>query len=75
MYGERGKAPLKEQDGAVRRIAGEGGHIFFTWYEGDSVLPEGAEAFPGAFHMSTWVHAYKLEAVQEWLFTCRKRSL
>lgn len=66
------KAPLEEQNRKMRQIAEEGGHIFFTWYEGDSVLPENAEVFPGAFHVNTWVHAYELDAVQEWLFTCRK---
>lgn len=66
------KAPLEEQNAEVRRIAEQGGHIFFTWYEGDSVIPAGAEVFPGAYHMSTWVHAYGVEAIQEWLFGCHR---
>lgn len=64
------KAPLEEQNASFRKLSQEKSHIFFTWYEKDSVLPEGAESFPGAFHVNTWVHAYTLEAVQEWLFSC-----
>ena len=66
------KASSEEQNKRIRELAQKDGHIFFTWYEGDSVLMEGAEVFPGAYHLSTWIHAYSLEAVQEWLFTCRK---
>lgn len=66
------KAPLEEQNAEFRRLAGEDAHIFFTWYEGDSVLPEGGEDFPGAYHINTWVHAYNLESVREWLFRQRK---
>lgn len=63
-----GKAPLGEQNQRVRELMSEGNHIFFTWYEGDSVLPEGAEVFPGAYHVNTWRIAYGLEAVRDWLF-------
>ncbi|MCM1123734.1 MAG: MBL fold metallo-hydrolase [Eubacterium sp.] len=62
------KESLAEQNAVVRQIARTGEHIFFTWYEKDSVLPEGGEIFPGAYHVNTWVHAYYLEAVQDWLF-------
>lgn len=67
--------PLEVQNEKIRRLMEENGrdsHIFFTWYEGDSVLLDGAEVFPGAYHMSTWVHAYMPEAIQEWLFGCVK---
>ena len=62
------KDPLEEQNAKVRKIAGSGEHIFFTWFEKDSVLPEGEEPFPGAYHVNTWTHAYRLEAVADWLF-------
>lgn len=62
------KDPLEVQDAAVRKLAMSGEHMFFTWYEKDSVLPKGEKAFPGAYHVNTWAHAYKLEAIQDWLF-------
>lgn len=62
------KAPIEDQNAAMRRIIQEGRHIIFTWYEKDSVLPEGEDAFPGAYHVNTWVHAYGLKAIRDWLF-------
>ena len=59
---------LKEQNAAVRKLAGTGEHIFFTWFEKDSVLMEGEDPFPGAYHVHTWEHAYNLEAIRDWLF-------
>lgn len=59
---------LAKQNTAVRELAGTGEHIYFTWFEKDSVLPEGEEPFPGAYHVHTWAHAYYLEAIQDWLF-------
>ena len=59
---------LEEQNAAVRELARTGEHMFFTWFEKDSVLPEGGQAFPGAYHVYTWTHAYDLEAIQDWLF-------
>lgn len=66
------KAPIERQNDAVREIRKNDSHIFFTWFEGDSVLPESGPVFPGAYHMNTWVHAYSLESIQEWLFSCSK---
>ncbi len=66
------KAPIESQNDAVREIRKNDSHIFFTWFEGDSVLPESGPVFPGAYHMNTWIHAYSLESIQEWLFSCSK---
>lgn len=66
------KAPLEEQESALSSLAKTDAHLFFTWYEGKSVLPEGAPDFGGAYHVNTWVHAYLPEAPREWLFSCRK---
>lgn len=59
---------LEEQNAAARRLARTGEHIFFTWFEKDSVLTQGEDPFPGAYHVHTWEHAYNLEAIQDWLF-------
>ncbi|MCM1134451.1 MAG: MBL fold metallo-hydrolase [Clostridium sp.] len=63
------KDSLEEQNAAARKIAMSGEHIFFTWYEKDSVLAEGERPFPGAYHVNTWAHAYRVEAIQDWLFS------
>lgn len=60
--------PLETQNAAVRKMAGTGEHLFFTWFEKDSVLSPGMRAFPGAYHVNTWAHAYYLEAIRDWLF-------
>lgn len=59
---------LEKQNVAVRKLAGTGEHLFFTWFEKDSVLTEGEAPFPGAYHVHTWEHAYNIEAIQDWLF-------
>ena len=61
---------LDVQNEAVRKIAMSGEHIFFTWYEKDSVLPtkEQEPSAPWKYHVYTWTHAYKLEAIRDWLF-------
>lgn len=66
------KAALENQNAAFDNLAKEDAHVYFTWYEDDSVLPEGCEPFPGAYHVNTWVYAYSLESVRKWLFSCRK---
>lgn len=69
------KASLKEQNAVIREIAGAGGHIFFTWFEKDSVLPNGEKPHSsGAYHVNTWIHAYCLEAIQDWLLAQEKVS-
>lgn len=62
------KDPLEDQNAAARKIARSGEHIFFTWFEKDSVLPDGEPVFPGSYHVNTWVHAYNMEAIHDWLF-------
>lgn len=48
------KAPLPEQNRKVRTLVGSGEHIFFTWFEGDSVLEELEDIKPWFYHMATW---------------------
>lgn len=62
------KDNLDMQNDVVRMIARTGEHIFFTWFEKDSILPENEKPSPGAYHVHTWVHAYNLVAIQDWLF-------
>lgn len=46
-------------------------NLNFTWFEGDSVIPEGMEPNPGLHHVSTWAKAYDIKALREWLFEQR----
>ena len=69
------KASLPELNQKVRTIAGSGEHIFFTWFEGDSVLEELEDIKPWFYHMATWPQAYNLEAVGDWLFAQRRSPI
>lgn len=64
-------APIEEQNRIMKGIANEGNHLMFTWYEGDSILPEDMEKFPGAYHICTWRKAYTIDAVHDWMFAQR----
>lgn len=50
----------------------QGEHLYFTWFEGNSVLPAGAMDSPGEHHVRTWARAYEPEALREWLFAQKK---
>ncbi|MCB1417899.1 MAG: hypothetical protein KDJ74_02390 [Notoacmeibacter sp.] len=65
------KASPEAMDKAVQDILEKrtGGATFFTPFVAGSVLPEGGDAGPGAGHVNTWVHAYSIPAVRDWLFT------
>lgn len=64
------KAPADQTAAAVAAIRAEAGNgqTFLTAYVAGSVLPEGAEPNPGAGHVNTWVHAYAIPALRDWLF-------
>lgn len=61
----------------AQKLADEGKHLVCTIYTGDSVILPGMPQFPGVHHISTWIHAYNVETIREWLFRCqldKKRS-
>lgn len=63
------KLTEEEQNKAVLKIAEEKSPVNFTWFEGDSVIfEEGKPEFPGIYHINTWMRAYEVEAIREWLF-------
>ena len=64
--------PVDEQDRIFTKIKEEDSHLYFTWFDGKSVLPKGTEGSGGQCHMNTWIHAYKLETPKEWMFSCKK---
>lgn len=64
------KATPADQAAAVAAIRSAGGdaHVFFTTFTPGSVLPEGTPATGGAGHVNTWVYAYDIPALRDWLF-------
>ncbi len=64
------KATPADQAAAVAALRSAGGaaHIFFTTFAPGSMLPEGTAANGGAGHVNTWVYAYDIPAVRDWLF-------
>jgi predicted peptidase len=43
--------------------------MHFTWFEGESIIPDGiTEAHPGMHHVMTWARAYYITALRDWLF-------
>lgn len=64
------KATPADQAAAVAAIRSGGGdaHVFFTTFTPGSVLPEGTPATGGAGHVNTWVYAYDIPALRDWLF-------
>lgn len=47
-------------------------NIQITWYEGETDLPAGMKPFPGCWHLCTWLWAYDIEPIREWMFTKKK---
>lgn len=68
------RAAPKAQAEAVAaiRAAGADSHVFFTTFTPGSVLPEGGANTGGAGHVNTWIYAYDIPAVRDWLFEQRR---
>ena len=59
-------------NGKISELAKDGNHIHYTWFKGDSVIPEGEVPTPIAHHKNTWRVTYQLEALRDWLFAQKK---
>ena len=68
------RAAPKAQAEAVAaiRAAGADSNVFFTTFTPGSVLPEGGANTGGAGHVNTWIYAYDIPAVRDWLFEQRR---
>ena len=58
-------------DAAIRSQKQKNANVNLTWFEGRSVVPDRIEPQPGAHHVCTWVKAYDIKALREWLFEQR----
>jgi len=68
------RAAPGEQAGAVVaiRAGAEDSRVFFTTFTPGSVLPEDGSDAGGAGHVNTWIYAYDIAAVRDWLFEQRR---
>ncbi len=64
------KAAPEDQAQAVAaiRAGGKDSNVFFTTFTPGSVLPEGGANQGGAGHINTWIYAYDIPAIRDWLF-------
>lgn len=54
---------------AIEKLDEEGNNMKFTWFEGESIIPDGITAsHPGLHHVMTWARAYYITALRDWLF-------
>ena len=58
-------------DAAIRSQKQKNANVNMTWFEGRSVVPDNQQVHPGAHHVNTWVKAYDIKALREWLFEQR----
>ena len=66
------KAYDDELGESIRQLEAEGNHIHFTWFQGESIIPEGVtQPHPGMHHVLTWARAYDVTALRDWLFKQR----
>ncbi|MGM9606574.1 MAG: hypothetical protein ACI3XJ_03605 [Oscillospiraceae bacterium] len=52
----------------VKELSGDGHHIHYTWFEGNTVIPDGVEPNGETHHINSWRVAYAIEALRDWLF-------
>ncbi len=67
------KASDEELRAVIEKLESDGNNMYFTWFEGESVIPEGViKSDSGMHHVMTWVRAYDITALRDWLL---KQSL
>ena len=66
------KTDTAGKENFVAEVLAQNGNIQMTWYEGESDLPTGMRPFPGCWHLCTWLWAYDIEPIREWMFTKKK---
>lgn len=66
------KANEQAKQDFAKAVLAQNANIQMTWFEGDSDLPEGIKPFPGCYHLCTWLWAYDIEPIREWMFSKKK---
>ena len=63
------KATDEELKVAIDELESDGNNMYFTWFEGESIIPDGVtESHPGMHHVMTWARAYFITGLRDWLF-------
>ena len=66
------KADEKTKRSFAESVLAQNANIQMTHYEGASDLPEGMKPFPGCYHLCTWLWAYDIEPIREWMFSIER---
>lgn len=66
------KADEKTKRSFAESVLDQNANIQMTHYEGASDLPEGMKPFPGCYHLCTWLWAYDIEPIREWMFSIER---
>ena len=66
------KADEKTKRSFAKSVLAQNANIQMTHYEGASDLPEGMKPFPGCYHLCTWLWAYAIEPIREWMFSIER---
>ena len=66
------KADTAAKEKFAETVLAQNCKIQMTWYEGDSDLPAGMKSFPGCYHLCTWLWAYDIEPIREWMFSKKR---
>ncbi len=66
-----GSAPA-ELDEQVHEALKTPANVYYTLFQGSTVVPPDEDANPGSNHMCTWRAAYQISALRDWLFTVRR---
>jgi len=62
------KATDEELKLIIEKLDSDKNNIHFTWFEENSLIPEGTESHPGLHHVLTWARAYNITALHDWIF-------
>ncbi|MDO5643531.1 MAG: PHB depolymerase family esterase [Paracoccus sp. (in: a-proteobacteria)] len=70
------KAPAGETARTIAQIRADAGdsNVIFTSFTKGSVLPADGAGGPGAGHVNTWLYAYGIPAIRDWLFDQRRKA-
>lgn len=58
-------------DAWIRNQKSQSCNLNLTWFQGRSVIPDKLPDNPGMHHICTWLKAYDIKALREWLFEQR----
>lgn len=58
----------------IQTIASKEGNLKYTYFEGNSLIPEGEKSDPGKHHVYTWQLAYQLDGLLDWLLQQKKEK-